>query len=373
MRSIIVCVMICSMRYLLGSNRTLIVRGPSSVRLLSGRGRILGAPLDRERIIIRKEKQLPIEAITSIELEILRSESGRILEIEGSSIPASWNAAVEALAEMGGGRVIVIGGGDVGKSTLCTYLTNQLLERGLKLRVLDADVGQADIGPPTTVGSATPYNFISSLVDLNPEALIFIGDTSPNRVENKLIGAIRRLADHQHDKPTITLINTDGWILDSYAISYKIKMISSIQPDLVLELSTGSELQPILSGSRARSLKVAAANEVLMRSRSDRRAIRTTGYRRFLDGASVRALPFSEVQVLMPNGLTPLQVPFNPKLKNVIVGLLDEKGYLSQIGILLGLEKDVVRLYSRAAEDVRRIEVGYLKLSKGGSELGYVE
>jgi polynucleotide 5'-hydroxyl-kinase GRC3/NOL9 len=336
-------------------------------------GRILGAPLDRERIIIRKEKQLPIEAITEIEIEILRSESARILEIEGSSIPASWNAAAEALAEMSGGKVIVIGAGDVGKSTLCTYLTNQLLEMGLKLRVVDGDVGQTDIGPPTTVGSAMASNFISSLVDLNPEALIFIGDTTPSRVENKLIEAIRRLTDHQHDKPTITIINTDGWILDSYAISYKIKMISSIQPDLVLELSTGSELQPILSGSRARSLKVLAPYEVLMRTRSDRRAIRTSGYRRFLNGAFVRTLPLGEVQVLMPNGLTALQAPFNPKLKNAIVGLLDEKGYLNQIGILLGLGKDFVKLYSRPADDVRRIEVGYLKLSKGGSELGYVE
>jgi len=361
------------MRYLLGSNRTLIVRGPASVRLLDGRGRILGAPLEHERIIIRKEKQLPIEAITEIELEILRSELGTILEIEGSSIPASWNAAAETLAEMNGGRAVIVGAGDVGKSTLCTYLTNKLLERGLKLRVVDADVGQADIGPPTTVGSAVPSNrFISSLADLKPEALIFIGDTSPSRVENKLIKAIRRLADNQHEKPAITIINTDGWTLDSYAILYKIKMISSIQPDLVLELSTGNELQPILSGSRARSLKVEAANEVLIRSRRDRRVIRTSGYRRFLNGASVRTLPLSEVEVLMPNGRTPLRAPFNPKLKNVIVGLLDENGYLNQIGILLGLEKTFVKLYSRPA-DVRRIELGYLKLSKGGSELGYVE
>lgn len=360
------------MRYLLASNNTLIVRGPISLRLLRGRSRILGAPLEQgRRIVVRKEKQLPIEAVTETEVEILLGELGKILEIMGSSIPASWNAAVEAIAEMSGGKIVIIGVSDVGKSTLCTYLINQLLDRGLTLRVVDADIGQTDLGPPTTVGSSTPSRFIFSLVDLNPEALIFLGHTSPSQVEDKLIDAVRRLADQKHEKRAITIINTDGWILDPPAISYKIKMISAIKPDIVLEMSTDSELQPILSGSQARSLKVAAAAEALRRSRIDRREIRTSGYQRFLNGASVRTLPLREVRVLMQDGLTSLRAPFNPKLRNLIVGLLNEKGYLLEIGILLELEKDFVRIYSRPTKNVRKIELGYLKLSIDGSEIGY--
>jgi polynucleotide 5'-hydroxyl-kinase GRC3/NOL9 len=360
------------MRHMLAANNTLLIRGPASLRLLSGDAEVLGASLDRNRkLAVRKDKQLPVEARTQADLEILLGKSGEIFEIGGSTIPASWKIAAEALAEMEQGKVMVIGMTDVGKSTLCAYLINRLLQQGLNPVVVDGDIGQSDIGPPTTVGTSVPTTSVSSLVDLRPEAIIFIGHTSPSHVETKIIDGLKRLSDRMED--SLTIINTDGWVLDAEAISYKARMIAATKPDLVIGLANGTELQAILSGSGAQSLSIDTAKEALARSRSDRRGIRTASYRRFLEGARTRAMSLQGVSISTPKGFPQVEGPKARELSNLVVGLLNNDGYMLQIGILIGLGKGTARVYCRPVEAVRKMEVGYVKLSTTGTELGYFE
>lgn len=360
------------MRYILAPNNTLMIRGQASCRLLNGEAEVLGAPLNRQRrLTINRDKQLPVEARTEAHLEISMGKSAETFEVEGSTIPASWNVAADALAEMEKGKVILIGMTDVGKSTLSTYLTNKLLGKQLSLHMIDGDIGQADIGPPTTIGYSIPTTPISSLVELRPESIIFVGHTNASQVETKIIDGIRRLSNRTQD--SLTIINTDGWVLDSEAISYKIRMMAATEPDLVIGVATGGELQPILSGSGARALNVDTAKEVLARSRSDRRETRITGYRRFLEGARTRTISLRTVDLSSPVGFPPANGPKARELNNLIVGLLDDEGYMLEIGVLMGFANDAARVYCRSLERVHKIEVGYLKLSKDGTELGYFE
>jgi polynucleotide 5'-kinase involved in rRNA processing len=186
-----------------------------------------------------------------------------------------------------------------------------------------------------------------------------------------LIDGIQRLSAGAED--SLTIINTDGWITDPEAIQYKIDLIARIKPDLVIGLGFGNELQPILAGSRAQSMTVEPANEVLSRSKSDRRKIRVNGYRKFLDGGSMRTFTLREVQVSIPEKLSFLAKSKGSELRNLIVGLLDENRYLVQIGVLLTFEPGTVRVYCKPAEEIRTIELGYLKLSTNGNELGFVD
>ena len=359
------------MRYLLGSKRTLIVRGPASLRLLGGQATALGAPLESRKVVVQQEKQLPIETTSEADLDVVLAESGSILEVDGSTIPRSWHSALDALREMKQGKVVIVGAQDVGKSTLCTYLANGLLKGGGMPRLVDADIGQADIGPPTTLGKAIVSEYISSLLDLSPLAMIFIGDTSPNRVQSKLVEGIRRLSNT--GEQALTIINTDGWVVDPEALTYKVELIKAVQPDLVLGITTGQELESILSGTSAVSMRIDAPASILARSRSDRRQIRTAGYRRFLDGGKTMKYPLRETQLKLPNGLQPIQSVRISELRNLIVGLLDAQGYLLQIGILQSLDEDSFRVYSRSTDHLRNIELGNVKLSTDGIELGYLE
>jgi polynucleotide 5'-hydroxyl-kinase GRC3/NOL9 len=360
------------MRYLLAPTNTLLVRGPAKIHLLEGHASILAAPLQpNQSTFIAHQKQLPVEADSDAVLEINLERAGEMCEIEGSTIPSSWKAAAEALLEMEEGRVMVIGDTDVGKSTLCVYLTNRLIDHRVNVHVVDADIGQADLGPPTTIGSATPSHFIASLGDLPPASMLFIGHTSPTRVEPKLIEGIQKLSTHP--EKAVTIVNTDGWVLDREAILFKTSLIAALKPDLVLGLGKGNELQPILSSSRAQSMRVEAAKQVLARSRTNRREIRAAGYLRFLNGGKVGSISLKDVQFSIPDGFPNLRGPRAEELRNLIVGFVEENGYLTQIGIFRGVEGEVARVYSRETSEVRTVEFGYVRLSTSGREIGYLE
>lgn len=120
-------------------------------------------------------------------------------------------------------------------------------------------------------------------------------------------------------------------------------------------------------------MNVEAAKEVLARSRSDRREIRFAGYRRSLEGGRTRTIPLRGVNITTPSGFPPIQGPESCELNNLIVGLLNSQGYLLQIGVLMCLKNEALRVYSKSVEGVRKIEVGYIKLSTDGTELGYFD
>jgi polynucleotide 5'-hydroxyl-kinase GRC3/NOL9 len=239
--------------------------------------------------------------------------------------------------------------------------------------MIDADIGQADIGPPATIGSAVVSVHFPTLVDLETEKLIFIGHVTPNRVQSKLIGGIKRLIEADYEKKFLTIINTDGWVQGSDAIFYKMNLISSIDPDLVIGISTSSELQTMLSFPKSRSMIVHCAGETLERSRSDRRAIRQSSYRRYLEGGSLREIQLGTIRICKPAELPQLQQPLNNELKNLLVGLSDVDGYLLQIGVLTNAYNDSLHIFSRPVGHLRCVEFGYVKLLTNGTELGFVD
>jgi len=359
------------MRYELSPKNTVIVRGPASITLVGGQATILGAPFAPPQTkIIGRHKQSPIETESDAELEISFGETGEMFEVQGSTIPTSWRLASEALEQMVEGEVVIVGPPDVGKSTLCTYLVNKLLRTGRNLCVIDADIGQTDMGPPTTIARAVPTHPITSLQELMPDRRLFIGHISPSSVEQKLISCIRRLSANR--EKLLTIINTDGWVMDIDAVLYKIKLLTQIQPDLVLGLATSNQLEPILDGIRFHSMKLAAAKNILERSRVDRRTIRSEAYRRFLEGGAIRRISLENIQLSFPPGFPGVSRVDRRALSNLILGILDYEGYLAQIGILIDIEDDVATIYTKHSGAPRNIEVGYVKISTSDNEIGFL-
>jgi len=359
------------MRYELLSKRTLVVQGPASLTLLNGQARILGEPLmSGQRKVVPRVRQLPIESERGAEIEIILAKPGKTFEIQGSTIPPSWELAVASLREMQEGNVVILGPTDVGKSTLCVYLLNRLRRDVEILHIVDADIGQTDLGPPTSIAVATPTQPITSLTELRADATLFIGHTSPTYVQSKLISGIKRLATM--DENSLTIINTDGWIAELAAIRYKINLINEIEPNLILGLAMGDELQPILRGVRNCTMQLDAAKNVLARSRADRRVTRTAAYRRFLEGGVTSTMRLRDVTFITSNHIPAVTVTNRLTLLNLIIGILDDAGYLTHIGILIDIQHDTARIYSTQRDAIRNIALGFVKLSRSGEEIGFL-
>ena len=58
-------------------------------------------------------------------------------------------------------RIAIIGPSNSGKSTLSLYMANVFISHGLRPLLIDADVGQGDLAPPTCLGAAV-MNFPES-------------------------------------------------------------------------------------------------------------------------------------------------------------------------------------------------------------------
>lgn len=173
-------------------------------------------------------------------------------------VPAKeWQEEVERLA---GARSVtmVLGGVDTGKTTLARYLIESLVSRGRRAALLDCDVGQSTLGPPTTIGLAI-YSEPSDLKKpSHPVHLQFVGSTSPvGHLLPMIVGAKRALEMALESGAECVIIDTTGLISGPIALELKRRKIELLRPDYLIALEQGDELEPLLAPYRGcRELKV---------------------------------------------------------------------------------------------------------------------
>jgi len=352
------------MRFELQSGKTLLVSGPASLRLEKGSVEIFGAPLrPKQRLVTRKERQLPVEIVEDSSLEAELGERASYLEIDGSTMPESWSAAAEAFQNLDGGRVLVVGSTDTGKSTFCTFLANRSLKLRPEIAVIDADIGQSDLGPPGSVGLSIISSRLIALENAGVDAMVFVGETSPSPITEKVIKSIAKLALRvPTDTPMI--INTDGWVVDGEAVAFKVKMAKELSPDLIIALAEGNELDAILDAITVPAIKIQVPKYIKARGREERRRLREHGYRRYLRGAIHKNVSLEKIKI---DGLLAARCEGGE-----ILGFLDNDGFLLGIGILENLirRRKILRAYTNVSlRDVSEIECANIRLSHNGEEL----
>jgi polynucleotide 5'-hydroxyl-kinase GRC3/NOL9 len=98
---------------------------------------------------------MPFLVTSNAEFDVLLGDKGAANLFEGSTTPASWEACVKRVLAKNDKPVIamIVGAIDVGKTSFCAYLTNMALKEKQRIAIVDADLGQSDVGPPSTVGS----------------------------------------------------------------------------------------------------------------------------------------------------------------------------------------------------------------------------
>lgn len=147
-----------------------------------------------------------------------------------------------------GARVtMVIGESDAGKTTLVTALAGALAARGLAVGVVDADLGQSEIGPPTTIGLGRVRGSLARLADAEAVALQFVGATSPAGNLPATLAGIRKMLERARaaglDR---VLIDTTGLVAGELGRVLKQAKIELADPDLVVCLERAGECEHIV-------------------------------------------------------------------------------------------------------------------------------
>jgi polynucleotide 5'-hydroxyl-kinase GRC3/NOL9 len=228
----------------------------------------------------------------------------------------------------GAPTTMVIGASDTGKTTLVTKLAGALTARAFSVGVLDADLGQSEIGPPTTIGLGRVTDARQPLAQAEVVALHFVGVTSPAAdLLGALIGA-RRLLDRAKSLGLQrVIVDTSGLVAGSLGRTLKQAKIELLDPDLVVCLQRADESEHIVSayaqGGRPEVLRLAASTEVRPRSAEDRRRHRQERLEAYFQAARPLALDLDRVTMRWPGGPPLALEQVAAEMEGVLAGLED--------------------------------------------------
>jgi len=261
--------------------------------------------------------------------------------------------------------VLFIGGLDAGKSTLARATAAYALRLGRTVAYLDADVAQKTVGPPATVG----LKHVREPDDLtferlaHADALGFVGSTSPQDHLLPMVGALSRLRDRANEEGSdLVVVDTSGMVSGIWGQLVKYYKVDLLEPDLVVGLQRGEELDPILGvierffGTDVVSLPVHSG--VVPTSVEERMTQRERAMARYFETELQRFRV--KPTVFMPT-LPPL---FDlAQLDRLLVGLSDGRGGFTGLGYLEYVPQDAgLRLISPVADPPKALRLGSVRL-----------
>ncbi len=318
-------------------------------------------------------------------------------------VPPEWAAAAAEIFERGRATILVIGGSGAGKTSFCRYLSEALLQQQAEVAVVDADIGQAILGPPATVTLGYP----SLPVDFTtapPAGYFFVGSTSPmGRLLPLVVGAVSLAREA---RAPFIIVDTTGFIHASGRVLKNYK-IEAMRPDVVVALERRNELAPIRMANRhVPIIRLKPSRAAHAKEDDEKFEVRAGAYARHFAGAVrmelaldalifQRTLLFSGRPVAQEGAVhaertaegllavgAPVGAPADTKVmpagfeKNLLCGVADETGRCRGLGIIetIDFAKRAIALITPVeSEQVRIIQFGDQYVKPDGSELGQVK
>jgi polynucleotide 5'-kinase involved in rRNA processing len=190
--------------------------------------------------------------------------------------------------------LFMLGGVDVGKTYTVTSIANRFYEQGLNVAVVDADVGQSDIGPPCCIGMGILEKEIKKLSEVPLHSLYFAGNTSPNGCMRECVkGAAAAVKKAKELNADVILVDSTGWIEGEDGLRFKLLEIKEINPSFVVAIEKNNELAHILPHLTEKVIKLRMSDEARSRTREERKALREKAYNKYFRAAKDRDFEFS--------------------------------------------------------------------------------
>jgi polynucleotide 5'-hydroxyl-kinase GRC3/NOL9 len=361
------------------AGRTLLVDGPAAVTVLSGKAEVFGFVVGASRrTIIRESKRLPFTVTETASFDIALGAGAGVDEMPDSTIPHSWAEAYETARQLERKPVVaaVVGGVDAAKSSFCTYLTNRLVSGKCRVTILDEDLGQSDIGPPTTVAYAHVTKPITDLFSLKPQNTVFVGTTSPKGDPDRTVEAAVRLKAEilAKEASDYVVVNTDGWATEE-AFQFKSQLLSALEPDVVFCLQSQDVPAPSLCAALGDVLpsavqeRVESPGKVRERNRESRRSLRGLGFTKYLENARVQVFPLSQLRVEGKDSYALIWVP--QAVDNLLVAFHDGQKRFLGIGVIRAVDcnRRALKIFTAVAEKPASVAFGKVKLDRNLREI----
>ncbi|MFN4133651.1 MAG: Clp1/GlmU family protein, partial [Candidatus Hadarchaeales archaeon] len=277
-----------------------VYRAEGEIRIRIVEGEILvsgGLRKKGEEIIIPRAKSVPVEGVTTAKVECTLGPNGKWEKLPERTIPKEWDILVEELKRKRPRSVLVMGTVDVGKTFLTTYLGNTLLRWGIKAAVVDTDVGQADIGPPTVMGLGIFEKPAALLYEVPMKKAYFVGSMSPSGHLLEFVTGTKWLVERGMQLADIVIVNTPGWVMGGPGRCMQFYSRELINPDLIIALQRGNELEHVLktvAPSKIRRLPV--STKVRPRNPNERAEIRAILLRRYFENSKKIVLNLERIR-----------------------------------------------------------------------------
>jgi polynucleotide 5'-hydroxyl-kinase GRC3/NOL9 len=278
--------------------------------------------------------------------------------------PKEWVPLLDVLKEEKG-TSILLGATDTGKSTLAKFLIFNLCRIGLKVALIDADIGQSFLGPPTTIGLSVFKSDPDWELLLSPPDLFFVGSTTPEGHFPIHLRGVKRMVDKAASYGAdVTLVDTTGFVLGERGIELKRKKINLISPRFIFALQESEELEPILDhyneNPLLKILRLPLSEHVKPRSMEERKTYRTSGFQEYFKHAVIQELAVEGVQiegeVLDPKGET-LPLDWALRINGLLVGLKNSNDETLALALIRNYsdERKIVRV-STPLSEIERVK-----------------
>jgi polynucleotide 5'-hydroxyl-kinase GRC3/NOL9 len=332
--------------------KILLIRGPVIITVY-GECNILGVKITNQRICWNSTKILPIEKRDNTKIHFGGSKYS-IYGIYSSDTAlgmAIWKDILRSIMDLKYKKIVVIGASDSGKSTFSLYLANKFIESNLRPYLIDADVGQGDLAPPTCIGSAVLLDQKIDLSMIKADQISFIGSIQPAKNEIRIIRCVSKLINKSkpHD---VCIVNTDGY-LHGMGLYYKLRLIEKIKPDCVVCLGDNNICKNIkkflrqLSNWKCSIINGRKPNPIIRRSSLLRFEKRLNTFSRFVnlkESNSVQ-IPLKDVKSIYFRYVLMKSANYN-LLNNIFIGLgsSKEKDIVNGFGLVKNFENDILTI-----------------------------
>ncbi len=241
-------------------------------------------------------------------------------------------------------KIMFIGDIDTGKSYLVKFLSGYLANY-YKTSIVDLDIGQSHIGPPTVIAwGKVPRNFVS-WKQIKTESIYFTGVVSPANNLIRFISGAKLISDIASAKSEKVIIDTTGLVRGNIGRILKQTKIDVVKPDLIIAIERDNELHDILKPySKTKKpiiLKLNVLNNVRKKSIPVRIKYRDMLFKRYFNNSYIKSFNLIKTPVIFLGKEEELA---EDRLGKRLVSLRNKNNVDKVIGIIESINEHIITI-----------------------------